>query len=645
MNALIAGLLSVVLMAPWADSPATGSALNIAAPIADTTAADTAAADTTAADTTAADTTAADTTAADTAAGTNGGDPAAGSGGASSESSAPEGWWPEAEQEPVAQQAGGFDFPARVSGSARMVTDAYLSHGIDPRRPGARWRMVLSPRATLFGEVSVSAELLVSTEETEFRQNIGQIGLNPSWRWVTLHVGDFTNDYTKYTVQGSRVRGGGVDLEPGDVRFSVQGGRVLRSASPAGGTTYARDMVAARLGYGDQGGSHLRLTVVGGRDSFDQAEQGLPDPDTLLLDTVPEDLRPEMAQTPQEGMTASMDGQLVVLDRLVTLKGEIAASVINRDRRSDVVELGSLDLGVPGFVADALTSIQEPRTSAAADYAWNLEAGVREGGARLRGRYEYVGPGFGSLGLPYLVGDRKGYEVDGGLQLLDGVLGLQGRYQHRTNNLASQRLNTVDRQTVSSSVSVRASEAWTAVFTGVLTDMTNDAASDSVRLDNRSTTFVTNLVHQRELFGKTSTITLGYNLQRTTDGRAGAAVPEVTTHQLQTSVQVPITENVSGAPSVSGVFTTGDGVDDRTDIYLGFNGQGRFLDGDLRTTAGASTSVSRGRRIFNANVRAMYPIGWGADVVARFRQAEYSAFGDRPAFGESFFTLSVNRSF
>lgn len=564
---------------------------------------------------------------------------------------APEGWWPDPadgaamDQGTVAQQTGGFDFPVRVSGSARMVTDAYLSHGIDPRQPGTRWRMSLSPRATLFGEVSMSAELLISTEETRFRQNIGQIGLNPSWKWVTLHIGDFANDYTKYTVQGSRVRGGGVDLTPGDFLFSVQGGRVLRSAAPAGGTTYARNMVAARIGYGDKGGSNIRLSVVGGRDSFDEAAQGVPSPDTLLLDTVPQDLRPQMEQEPREGVTASMDGRLVLFDQLVTVAGEVAASMINRDRRSDVVDLGSLDLGVPGFVADALTSVQEPRSSAAADVAWNVEAGVSDGGSHLRGRYEYVGPGFGSLGLPYLVGDRKGYDVDGGLQLLDGVLGLQARYQHRTNNLASQRLNTVDRQTMSSSVSVRASQAWTAVFTGVVTLMSNDAPSDSARLDNRSTSLVTNLVHQMTLFGDPSTLTLSYNFQRTTDGRAGAPVPTVTTHQVQTSVQVPISENISGAPSVSGVFTTGDGVPDRTNVYLGFNGQGRFLDGDLRTNAGISTTVSRGRKIFNANIRAMYPIGWGADLVGQFRQAEYSAFGDRPAFGESFFTLSVSRSF
>jgi hypothetical protein len=309
------------------------------------------------------------------------------------------------------------------------------------------------------------------------------------------------------------------------------------------------------------------------------------------------------------------------------------------------VDLAELDLGVPGAAVGALAGVVEPRASAAADYAWNLEAGLRHGGARLRGRYEYVGPGFGSLGLPYLVGDRKGYEVDGGLRLLEDRVGVQARYQHRTNNLASQRLNTVDRQTVSSSVSVRASRAWTAVLTGMLTRMENDAASDSVRLDTRSTTLVTNLVHQRQLFGHPATITVSYNLQRTTDGRAGAAVPEVVTHQGQTSVQLPFSETLSVTPSVSGVLTTGDGVADRTDLYVGFSGQGRFLDGDLRTNAGINTTISRGRRIFNANVRAMYPIGLGVDLVGRFRQAEYSAFGDRPAFGESFLTLSVSRSF
>jgi hypothetical protein len=561
--------------------------------------------------------------------------------------------WPDGQAGAAAGESGaadvqagdGFDFPVRLSGSARMVTEGYLSHGIDPRRPGARWRMMLSPRATLLGEISMSADLLISTEQTEFDQNISQIGLNPSWKWVTLHIGDFSRNYTRYTVQGVRVRGGGVDLRPGDFLVSIQGGRLLRSGAPDGGTVHERTMLAARLGYGEESGTHVRLTLVGGRDGFDEQETGLPDPDTLLLDTMPRDLRPEVATQPEEGVTMGLDGGIELFDRLITVDGEVAASLINRNRRSDVVDISSLDLGVPGPVTDVLTGIQEPRASATADYAWNVEAAVRQGGARLRGRYEYVGPGFGSLGLPYLVGDRKGYRVDGGMRFLDDALGVQARYQHRTNNLASQRRNTVDRQTVSSSVNLRAGQAWTAIVTGIYTTTVNDAASDSVRLDNASTTLVTNLVHQRELFGKASTINLSYNFQRTTDGRAGAPVPVVMTHQVQTSVQVPFTETLSGAPSVSGVFTTGDGIEDRTDLFLGFNGTGRFLDGDLRTSAGVSTTVSRGRQIFNANIRAIYPIGWGTDLVARFRQAEYGAIGDRPAFGESFLTLSVSRSF
>jgi hypothetical protein len=596
-----------------------------------------AAADTAATDTASTDTASTDTASTDTAAAASGPIwPAGEAGDVSGESGGAD----------VQVQAGdGFDFPVRLSGSARMVTEGYLSHGIDPRRPGARWRMMLSPRATLFGEVSVSAELLLSTEETRFDQNISQIGLNPSWRWVTLHIGDFTNRYTAYTVQGVRVRGGGVDLEPGDFLFSIQGGRLLRSGSPDGGTVHERTMVAARMGYGQESGSHVRLTLVGGRDGFDEQATGLPDPDTLLVDTLPRDLRPEVADQPQEGVTLGMDGGIVLFDRLITVDGEVAASLINRNRRSETVDISTLDLGVPGPITNALTGIQEPRASATADYAWNVEAAVRRGGARLRGRYEYVGPGFGSMGLPYLVGDRKGYRVDGGMRFLDDALGVRARYQHRTNNLASLRRNTVDRQTVSSTADLRTGQAWTVVLTGVYTTMVNDAESDSLRLDNASSTFVTNLVHQRELFGSPSTINLSYNFQRTTDDRAGTPVPEVTTHQVQTSVQIPFTQTLSGAPSVSGVFTTGDGIEDRTDVFLGFNGQGRFLDGSLRTSAGVSTTVSRGRQVFNANLRAVYPIGWGADLVARFRQAEYGAIGDRPAFGESFFTLSVSRSF
>src|SRR5882672_10529973 len=100
--------------------------------------------------------------------------------------------------------------------------ELYGVRGIQSRRPGQSWRVSMSPQMTLFGEFSVGLSMLLSSEGSDFRQNISQLGLNPRYKWATLHLGDFSQNYSSYTVEGTRIRGAGLDLRPGILRFSVQ---------------------------------------------------------------------------------------------------------------------------------------------------------------------------------------------------------------------------------------------------------------------------------------------------------------------------------------------------------------------------------------------------------------------------------------
>src|SRR5690625_7751885 len=108
----------------------------------------------------------------------------------------------------------------------------------------------------------MSVHALLSSEGVDLRQNINQIGLSPSWRWITLHLGDFSRGYSPYTLEGTRLRGAGIDLTPGIFTFSVQGGRAQRTVAPgAGATGDKRKMFAARWGVeggrGSAGTLHL----------------------------------------------------------------------------------------------------------------------------------------------------------------------------------------------------------------------------------------------------------------------------------------------------------------------------------------------------------------------------------------------------
>ena len=85
--------------------------------------------------------------------------------------------------------------------------------------------------------------------------------------------------------------------------------------------------------------------------------------------------------------------------------------------------------------------------------------------------------------------------------------------------------------------------------------------------------------------------------------------------------------------------------EDQHNVFLGFRGNGRVLDGNLRASANVTQTINQGRQIFAANAMVSYPLGWGADLSARARFNRYSAFNQRPGFREALASISISRSF
>jgi hypothetical protein len=407
------------------------------------------------------------------------------------------------------------------------------------------------------------------------------------------------------------------------------------------GPVYRRNMIAASVGAGREMGTHLNLSLISAKDDISRKNELIVQ-DTILVDTLHVDLRPQVDTRPQENLAVGLDGQLVLFHRLLTVRGAAAVSLFTRDILADSVEFGDGDIpGGTGWIADR----HQPRLSSSLDYAYEVEGTLALNALRLRGGYETVGPGYASLGLPYLINDRKAYHINAVTQLWEGRVALQGQYRSQANNLVSQKLNTVDRNTANASVTARLSQAVATTLTGLLMTVGNDAPGDTARLDNRSVAVTANTAVQSELFGRASVFTVGYSIQQTTDGNILSPVPSVTSHNLTGSVQIALSPALSIAPSISAALTQGTGIEKQHNLLYGFRGNGRFLGGDLRTTGNLSHTISHGRKVTGAQFQASYPVWWGTDLSFQARHNRYSAFGNRPKFQESFITTSISRSF
>ncbi len=539
-------------------------------------------------------------------------------------------------------QRSGFHIPIGFSGQASVVGEMYGHSGVQARRPANAWRTSIATQAVLFGEIRLGVDVLVSTAGAQLRQNINQFGLNPSWSWGTLHLGDFSKGYSSLTIQGVRVRGLGFDLRPGIFRFSIQGGRVQRTVTAgAEGSVYKRNLIAAKLGFGRESGTFLDLNVVKAKDDVNSLEQSNFVVDSILVDTIPEGLRPQVGTRPEENLTTGINGQLILFAHHLVVKGEGAVALITRDLLAPEIGSGSGPVSL-------LSKVQPIRLSTSGDYSYKVDAALNLERESLRGGYEYIGPGYTSLGLPYLVNDRQSYHAGGNVRMLGNRLTLQGQVRHQTNNLASQKRGTITRNSANASTVVQLGSRVTGMVSGMLNTIVGDAASDTFAINSRSTALNATTSLRGHLVGRSAVLSVTFGLQHTTDSNPIRPAPAVSAENVTTSLQLQITPAISLAPSVSGVFTSFTGANapaGQKNIYAGLGTRGRFLHGRLRTAANFSRTFSDGRKVTSGTAQIGYPILWNARLALRARYNSYTAYGMRPAFQESFVTLTLTRSF
>jgi len=526
-----------------------------------------------------------------------------------------------------------------VTFGGQMVTTGQLydASGIAARWPGASYTIELTPQLTLFSDVSAGLDILLSSQGTRVRQSLNQFGLNPSWRWITLHFGDFTDDYTENTLQGTRVRGFGMDLTPGWFRFSVQGGQTQRAVfAGEGGATYAQHLYAGMIGIGHQESSFLNFTIVKAKDDPNSLTPAVTD--TILLDTIPVALRPQQQTTPQENLVVGLSGQLSLLGNRLVVKGEGDGAVLTADLTSPLANPDAVKLG------HLISDFMPLHLSTSGDFAYKLDGSYSFGTAALRAAYQYVGAGYTSLGLAYVINDRQAYTFGGNVGLFQNRLLLTGQLQHQNDNLLHQKVATTNQDAMMLSAAVRPVPDLSASISAMSTVVANDAVNDTFAVNDRTVGVNSSLALQASFAGLPTVYSLTFGVQHTSNTSGVAPIPGITVQNLALAIQVSLTKAISVAPSLSIAATQTQGAATAENVFVGFRGQGRFLGGRLGASFDASQTYSGGRAVLGITSQVSYALPWASQVTFQTRYNHYDAISTTPAFTESFATLTVSRS-
>jgi hypothetical protein len=157
-----------------------------------------------------------------------------------------------------------------------------------------------------------------------------RFSLHPSYKWISLHLGDISMSFSPYTLNGHQFTGVGLDLTPGKLKTSIMFGQLLRAVeyNPENDyiiASYKRMGTGAMLRY-DANRFHVAGNVFYAKDDENSLSWH---PDSLGIQ-------------PQENIAIDMETGISLLSNL-KLSGGYAISFLKRDIRNPETSVSSYD--------------------------------------------------------------------------------------------------------------------------------------------------------------------------------------------------------------------------------------------------------------------------------------------------------------
>lgn len=399
----------------------------------------------------------------------------------------------------------------KISGEAGTYGEVYSISGMSSRRPPTTGRIFIRPVLTILDNFNLAFDFFLSTEGSAAKQQMDQIGIHPAWSWGQAHIGDFSQDFSRYTLSGITIRGGGFEINPGIFRLQIVGGQSQRMVDNGPyESAYARYLVGMKIGIGKSESSFFDINIVRSRDdlssisrdkfmSFQKDSVQVDSGYISKVDTI------YSGVTPQENLIVGTNFQLKLFSGMIQLRGEAAGSVYTKDMYSQNFKIEKM----PEIVGEIYTA----KLSSNLDYAYNADLIFQERTVNAKIGYRLIGPGYTSLGLPSLINDKKIIDGGLGLNLFQGTLIIQTKYGRQTDNVVKQKLFTITRNEFAVTTSIRPVREVMLTVNFVNNSFENDNTNDTLKLSNLNNAYNFTGTYQFALFNLNHIVLASYAYQ------------------------------------------------------------------------------------------------------------------------------------
>ncbi len=524
----------------------------------------------------------------------------------------------------------------RFTGELGAFGELYNMSGRADNRPSSTGRLFLRSTLTAWESISANLNFILSTEGNSARQNINQIDFNPKWRWGEAHLGDFSEEYTPLTLSGIRVRGGSFQIQPKGFRLGLVSGVTNRSVNTdTDRRSFERSITGGKVGIGSSQGSSFDLSFITARDRLSSIAPLVVDSTIDTAGIGIDSTQAPVTITPQENLVISAHSTVRAFKRRLTWNNEFSGSAITRDRRAE--RLDSDD--IPAFLADIFT----PRVSSSADYAFTTDLRIDLKKVALSAGYQYIGPGYVSLGVASLLPDRS--TVTGGMQFRHsrGMVKLDGSYQ--TDNLIDQKVATTTRTRLSSVLTYRLARSWNANAAISLVGMENDAALSTSKVDYRSLMMRTGQTIAFSSQRGVKVVSLDYAYQHSDDPTPSRQTSRLTSHTVSLATTVAPTGGMDIIAAAGIVNTEAAGNTARLTQTYSLGLRLPELMKNLQLSPSMVIAVQDPNTSIRSAMRTTYRLTQALQFNGEFEMINYRGGAAETHFDETAARLTVSRSF
>jgi hypothetical protein len=292
--------------------------------------------------------------------------------------------------------------PLKLTGGISANQVLYLSNDSIRRRDPYNWVLTGNINFNIYGW-NVPFSYTFSNYQNSFQQPFNQYSINPAYKWIALHAGYCSMNFSPYSLSGHIFLGAGVDLTPpGIFRASIMYGRLLRAIEP---DTANKNVVPSyrRMGYG------IKVGLVKSNNSLEFIMFKAYDDNRSLKNVIA-----DSTLKARENLVLSLGGKVSVMKGL-TWNGEIAGSAINdniNDPGDASSSVGRLYTST-GLFKSRSSSLYYKAMKTALNYAFEKST--------IGLAYERIDPGYATLGTYYSNNDYVNYTANMSTNLFNKI--------------------------------------------------------------------------------------------------------------------------------------------------------------------------------------------------------------------------------